>query len=202
MINMDHLRAARKAKGFTQEKMAGLISVSRQAYSTYETGTRDPDTQTLFLIANVLGVSVDYLLDKKQQAQNSSTRLIPLLGTVPAGTPIEAIEDIEDYIDIYPRFVKHGELFALRVQGDSMEPDLHHGDIVIIEKQEFVENGDVAVVRVNGEDVTLKRVKLTARGLMLIPSNPAYDPVYFDSDQIATLPVTIIGKVIELRRRM
>ena len=76
------------------------------------------------------------------------------------------------------------------------------GDIVIVEKQEFVENGDVAVVRVNGEDVTLKRVKLTNKGLMLIPSNPAYDPVFFDSDQVATLPVTIIGKVIEIRRRL
>ena len=127
---------------------------------------------------------------------------IPLLGSVPAGVPIEAIEDIEEYIDIYPRFVKHGELFALRVQGDSMEPDLRNGDIVIVEKQEFVENGDVAVVRVNGEDVTLKRVKLTNKGLMLIPSNPAYDPVFFDSDQVATLPVTIIGKVIEIRRRL
>jgi repressor LexA len=101
--------------------------------------------------------------------------MIPLLGSVPAGVPIEAIEDVEEYIDIYPRFVKHGELFALRVQGDSMEPDLRNGDIVIVEKQEFVENGDVAVVRVNGEDVTLKRVKLTNKGLMLIPSNPAYD---------------------------
>ena len=199
---MERLKNARKAKGFTQEKLASLVSVSRQAYSSYETGTRDPDTRTLSQIAINLDVSVDYLLGKVTQSQTESNRMIPLLGSVPAGVPIEAIEDVEEYIDIYPRFVKHGELFALRVQGDSMEPDLRNGDIVIIEKQEFVENGDVAVVRVNGEDVTLKRVKVSTKGLMLIPSNPAYDPVFFDSDQVATLPVTIIGKVIEIRRRL
>ena len=199
---MERLKNARKAKGFTQEKLASLVSVSRQAYSSYETGTRDPDTRTLSQIAINLDVSVDYLLGKVTQSQTESNRMIPLLGSVPAGVPIEAIEDVEEYIDIYPRFVKHGELFALRVQGDSMEPDLRNGDIVIVEKQEFVENGDVAVVRVNGEDVTLKRVKLTNKGLRLIPSTPAYDPVFFDSDQVATLPVTIIGKVIEIRRRL
>lgn len=196
---MERLKAARKSRGFTQEQLANLISVSRQAYSTYETGTRDPDTQTLFQIAQNLEVSVDYLLGKKPQT--NERWLIPLLGSVPAGTPIEAIEDFEEYIDIYPDFVKHGELFALRVQGDSMEPDLRSGDIAIVEKQEYIENGDIAVVRVNGEDATLKRVKATDKGLMLIPSNPAYDPVFFDTAQVADLPVTIIGKVIEIRRR-
>lgn len=200
---MERLKAARKAKGYTQETLAGLVSVSRQAYSTYETGTRDPDTRTLSQIAQKLDVSVDYLLGKKPQTEYGETRIIPLLGAVPAGTPIEAIEDVEEYIDIYPRFVKHGELFALRVQGDSMEPDLRTGDIAIIEKQDYIDNGDIAVVRVNGDDdVTLKRVKINTRGLMLIPSNPAYDPVFFDSDQVSSLPITIIGKVIEIRRRL
>lgn len=199
---MERLKNARKAKGFTQDKLASLVSVSRQAYSSYETGTRDPDTRTLSQIAFNLDVSVDYLLGKINQSQNESNHMIPLLGTVPAGVPIEAIEDVEEYIDMYPRFVKHGELFALRVQGDSMEPDIRNGDIAIIEKQEFIENGGIAVIRVNGQDATLKKVKLLETGLMLIPSNPAYDPVFFDAGQIATLPVTIIGKVIEIRRRL
>lgn len=199
---MNNLRTARKLKKLTQKDVAELVGIDRTTYNRYENGMTQPDNDKLLKLATVLDVSVDYLLGNKPQIEHGATRLIPLLGTVPAGTPIEAVEDIEEYIDIYPRLVKHGELFALRVQGDSMEPDLHHGDIVIIEKQEFVDNGDVAVVRVNSEDVTLKRVKLTANGLMLIPSNPAYDPVYFDSDQITTLPVTIIGKVIELRRRL
>ena len=198
---MERLKNARKAKGYTQAQLAALVSLSRQAYSTYETGRRDPDTQTIAKIASYLDVSLDYLLDRNGEPDKNKNR-IPLLGTVPAGTPTEAIEDVEEYIDIYPRFVKHGEFFALRVQGDSMEPDIRHGDIAIIEKQEFIDNGSVAVVRVNGQDTTIKRVKLAANGLMLIPSNPAYDPVFFDSDQISNLPVTIIGKVIEIRRRL
>jgi repressor LexA len=198
---MEHLRTIREQRNLSQKDVAKYLGISSQAYGYYERGERSPGAGNLRKLANFFDVSVDFLLGR-ELIKDEPNRLIPLLGTVPAGTPIEAIEDIEEYIDIYPRLVKHGELFALRVQGDSMEPDLRNGDIVIIEKQEFVDNGDVAVVRVNGEDVTLKRVKLTAKGLMLIPSNPAYDPVYFDSDQIATLPVTIIGKVIELRRRL
>lgn len=200
---MKNLHIARTTKGMTQEQVAGLLGVHRTTYNRYEKGLRSPDLETVSKLATIFGVTTDYLLGSKPNEQDpDQIRLIPLLGSVPAGTPIEAIEDIEEYIDIYPRFVKHGELFALHVKGDSMEPDLRSGDIVIIEKQEYVDNGDIAVVRVNGEDVTLKRVKLSQKGLMLIPSNPAYDPVFFDSDQVATLPVTIIGKVIEIRRRL
>ena len=199
---MERLRSVREQRNLSQKQVADYLGITSQAYGYYERGERNPGSDNLRKLANYFDVSVDYLLGRDQDQNQINNRYIPLLGSVPAGIPIEAIEDIEEYIDIYPRFVKHGELFALRVQGDSMEPDLRNGDIVIIEKQEFVENGDVAVVRVNGEDVTLKRVKLTAKGLMLIPSNPAYDPVFFDSDQVATLPVTIIGKVIEIRRRL
>lgn len=199
---MERLRSVREQRNLSQKQVADYLGITSQAYGYYERGERNPGSDNLRKLANYFDVSVDYLLGRDQDQNQINNRYIPLLGSVPAGIPIEAIEDIEEYIDIYPRFVKHGELFALRVQGDSMEPDLRNGDIVIIEKQEFVENGDVAVVRVNGEDVTLKRVKLTNKGLMLIPSNPAYDPVFFDSDQVATLPVTIIGKVIEIRRRL
>ena len=199
---MERLRSVREQRNLSQKQVADYLGITSQAYGYYERGERNPGSDNLRKLANYFDVSVDYLLGRDQDQNQINNRYIPLLGSVPAGIPIEAIEDIEEYIDIYPRFVKHGELFALRVQGDSMEPDLRNGDIVVIEKQEFVENGDVAVVRVNGEDVTLKRVKVSTKGLMLIPSNPAYDPVFFDSDQVATLPVTIIGKVIEIRRRL
>jgi repressor LexA len=198
---MERLRMVREQRNLSQKQVADYLGITSQAYGYYERGERNPGSDNLRKLANYFDVSVDYLLGRDHGNQTSN-RVVPLLGSVPAGVPIEAIEDVEEYIDIYPRFVKHGELFALRVQGDSMEPDLRSGDIVIIEKQEFIENGDIAVIRVNGEDVTLKRVKLTNKGLMLIPSNPAYDPVFFDSDQVATLPVTIIGKVIEIRRRL
>ncbi len=199
---MERLRSVREQRNLSQKQVADYLGITSQAYGYYERGERNPGSDNLRKLANYFDVSVDYLLGRDQGQNQTNNRYIPLLGSVPAGVPIEAIEDIEEYIDIYPRFVKHGELFALRVQGDSMEPDLRNGDIVIIEKQEYVENGQIAVVRVNGEDFTIKRVKLSPKGIMLIPSNPAYDPVFFDSDQVAALPITIIGKVIEIRRRL
>lgn len=199
---MNNLKIARRMKKMTQKEVAELIGVDRSTYTRYETGVVQPDNDKLRMISNILGVSIDFLLDRKPTTEGSENRRIPLLGRVPAGMPIEAIEDVEEYIDIYPRFVKHGELFALRVEGDSMEPDIHSGDIAIVEKQESIQNGEVAVVRVNGEDVTVKKVKRVSDGLMLIPNNPAYDPVFFSAAEVANLPVTIIGRVIEIRRRL
>ena len=200
---MENLRVARKHRNMTQLQVANHLGISRSAYSHYETGFRDPDTDNLIRLADLFGVSVEFLLGiEDHQGSYPMANRIPLLGSVPAGIPIEAIEDIEEYIDIYPRLVKHGELFALRVQGDSMEPDLRSGDIIIVEKQDFAESGDIVVIRVNGEDVTVKRVKKTINGIMLIPSNTAYDPVFFDRQAVVDLPVTIIGRVIEIRRRL
>lgn len=200
---MKSLYLARTSKGLSQEQVAEFLGVHRTTYNRYEKGTRDPDLETISKLAVLFEVTTDFLLGSNAKSLYSDRfGKIPLLGTVPAGTPIEAIENVEEYIDMYPRFVKHGELFALRVQGDSMEPDLRTGDIAIVEKQGFVDSGTIAVVRVNGEDVTIKKVKLVQNGLMLIPTNPAYDPVFFNVDQIAALPVSIIGKVIEIRRRL
>lgn len=199
---MENLLIARKAKGMTQEEVADLLGVHRTTYNRYEKGLRAPDLETVTKLAELFEVTTDYLLGNKLGIRaHEKTPRIPLIGSVPAGTPIEAIEDIEEYIDIYPRFVKHGELFALRVKGDSMEPDIRSGDIAIIEKQDFCENGEIAVVMVNGEDATIKKIRHATGGMMLIPINPAYDPIFFSKAQVAELPVQIIGKVIETRRR-
>ncbi len=197
------MKQLRKLRNLTQGEVADAIGVTRTAYTNYENGKRNPRLETLRRLAYFFDVPIPYLLGEST-SENPFTKRnkIPLLGSVPAGIPIEAIEDVEDYIDVYPRFVKHGELFALRVQGDSMEPEVRSGDIVIVEKQDFINSGDIAVIRINGEDVTVKRVKVNGNGLMLIPSNPAYDPLFFTPDQIAELPITIIGKVIEVRRRL
>ena len=141
-------------------------------------------------------------MDIQPSTTDLKSHLIPVLGEVPAGKAIEAIEHVEEYIDLYPSFVKYGELFALKVKGRSMEPDIHNGDIVVVCKQDFIDSGEIAVVRVNGEDVTVKRVKKTQGGIALLPKNPSFEPLYFSDQEIASIPVTIIGKVIEIRRRL
>jgi repressor LexA len=198
---MNNFKIAREMKGFTQQQVAEALGVDRSTYTKYEIGNIQPDNEKLLQLASIFEVSIDYLLGKTQKTNQLQSYLIPVLGEVPAGVPIEAIENVEEYIDIYPRFVKDGEFFALRVKGKSMEPEINNGDIAIVVKQDFIDSGDVAVVRVNGEDVTVKRVKKQINGLMLIPRNEAFEPVFFSTDQVKSLPVTIVGKVIEIRRR-
>ncbi len=200
---MRNLKAARKMKGLSQQMIADLMQIDRSTYTRYETGSIQPDNTKLIKLATILEVSVDYLLDRSDHPNTlNDHHLIPVLGEVPAGQPIDAFEQVEEYLDLYPSFAKYGELFGLRVKGHSMEPDIHNGDIVIVVKQDFIESGDVAVIRVNDTEVTVKKVKKMQDGIVLMPKNPAFEPVYFSNEQVRTLPVTIIGKVLEIRRRL
>lgn len=129
---------------------------------------------------------------------------IPVLGSVPAGIPIEAIEDILDWEEI-PASMCSGdrEYFALQVQGDSMWPDYLTGDVVIIRKTPCCESGDDCVVYINGYDATLKQVKLGEDGsLSIIPRNPNYPPKTYTAKEVQNLPVSIAGVVVELRRKV
>ena len=87
----------------------------------------------------------------------------------------------------------------MRVKGSSMEPRIREGDVVIVRKQEDVNTGDTAVVLVNGDSATVKRIKKEPGGISLIPNNPAYDVKFYSNAEIITTPVTIIGRVVELR---
>ena len=128
---------------------------------------------------------------------------IPVLGTVVAGLPMEAIENIVDYEEITPALAAQGEFFALRIKGQSMEPRICEGDVVIVKKQEDIESGDTAIVLVNGGEATVKKVKKTEEGIMLIANNMAvYSPHFYSNKDIESLPVQIIGKVVELRGKL
>ena len=74
-----------------------------------------------------------------------------------------------------------------------------NGDVVIVRKQNDAESGDVCVIMVNGNDATLKAIKKDASGISLVPYNSNYSPMFYSNEQIASLPVRIIGKVVELR---
>lgn len=124
---------------------------------------------------------------------------IPVLGTVAAGIPIEAVEDILDYEEIEPELAATGEFFALQIKGDSMEPRMQSGDVVIVRQQPDVESGDVAVVLINGDEATVKKLLKQSGGIVLQAFNPAYDPMFFSPQDIEEKPVRVIGKVIELR---
>lgn len=127
---------------------------------------------------------------------------IPVLGYVAAGIPIDAIEDIVGWEDISRVRYGSGEYFGLQIQGHSMEPKISDGDVVIVRRQPDVDSGDIAVVLVNGDDATVKRIKKSPQGVTLIPSNPAYEPMYYSNEEIESLPVQILGRVVELRAKL
>lgn len=197
---MSRLKAARRAKHMTQADVAEYIGLTQGAYSNWERGETKIDSLQLSRLAELFGVSVDYLLGKTDVPSSSYIR-VPVLGRVAAGIPIDAIEDVIDWEDISTAAAGDGEYFGLQIKGHSMEPKISDGDVVIVRRQPDVDSGDIAVVLVNGDDATVKKVKKSPQGVTLIPSNPAYEPMYYTNTEIESLPVQILGRVVELRAK-
>lgn len=126
---------------------------------------------------------------------------VPVLGNVAAGIPITAVEDVIGYEEISEELAHTGEIFALKIKGDSMEPEIKNGDVVIVRSQEDADTGDIVIALVNGDDATCKRLVKYANGIRLMPVNPIYEPMYYANDEVEQKPVRIIGKVVENRRK-
>lgn len=200
----ERLKSLRAERKMSQKELATRVFVSPQAISKWERGEATPNPETVVLLAEIFGVSTDNLLGASTFASSLNARKgvnIPVLGTVVAGIPIEAVEDILDYEEITPELATTGEFFALQVKGSSMEPRIKEGDVVIVRKQSDADTGDTVVVLVNGDEATIKKLRKGDKGITLIPNNPAYEPLYYSCDEIKALPVAIVGKVIELRAK-
>lgn len=192
---MSVIKDLRRKKGITQSDLASLCGVHQTAVSQWEKGRTLPDKAALIRLSDIFGVSIDTLMNKNTTGANT----IPVLGYVRAGCPAEAVENIIDYEDISAEMSAKGEHFGLKVIGDSMSPRICQDDIVIVRKQSYIESGEIGVVLINNLDATIKKVIKNGTGLTLIPFNPEYEPLVFTAEEIVTLPVTIIGKVVELR---
>lgn len=193
----EQLKLLRNQKHLSQAQLAKKIGVSSSTIAMWESGEREPKNyETLEIIADFFNVNMELLLT----GTIAPTR-IPVLGKVVAGIPLEAIEDIIDYEEIPQSMAKSGEFFGLQIKGDSMEPKFSEGDVVIVRKQDDVDSGSIAIILVNGNEATIKRVKKFDGGINLVPTNPAYDVLTYTNEQIENLPVRIIGKVVELRAK-
>lgn len=197
---MNNLKAARKAKGLTQTEVAQAIGLTQNGYSYWENGKAKIDKDQILKLAALFEVSVDYLLGNTEVPVSSGVR-IPVLGDVAAGIPIEAITDIVDYEEIDTALARTGEFFGLRIKGASMEPRMREGDVVIVRQQDTADTGDTVVVLVNGDSATVKKIKYGQDGITLLPTNPAYDPMFYTAAEVENLPVRVIGRVVELRAK-
>lgn len=221
---MNRIRQLRKEKGITMKELGSYFNLSESSISLYETGKRLLDQPLIEKFSAFFEVSADYLLGisniKKLPSENSdsnsganNSNVIPMkqpltnggkikvLGSVPAGVPVEAVECVIDEIDISEKMAADSnEYFGLLVSGDSMFPEYLDGDIVIVRKQSTAETGDDVVAYVNSYDATLKRLQVMSGGIRLKALNPQYESKFYSNDDVINMPVSILGVVVEMRR--
>ena len=184
----DNILALRKSLGLTQKELADRAGVTGQSVWGWEQNLYEPKGERLKAVADALGVSVEEL-----QKEPHLKRRVPVLGYVPAGVPLEAVEYIVGYADIPTDW--QGDYFGLKVRGDSMSPKYLDGDTIICRVQPTCDSGQDCVVRVNGFDATLKKVVAKDGFFELVPINPIYET-------IRSKDVSVIGVVVELRRQI
>lgn len=203
------LKQLRNEKKINQRELANFLKVAPSTISMYESGQREPNFEVLESLADFFNVDLNYLLGKSdkttklmiEDSQPTQGLKIPVLGTVAAGIPISAVEDILDYEEVPQSWENQGEFFALKIKGDSMEPRMESDDVVIVKQQPDANSGDTVIVLVNGDDATCKRLQKTDNGIMLVSTNPKYPPMFYSNEDIQTKPVVILGKVVELRQK-
>lgn len=206
----ERIKARREELGMTQEDLALKTGYrSRSTINKIEKGIRDINQSQVIVFAKALMTTPTELMgwtgDPTPVTLNPNFKQpgfrIPVLGKIAAGVPTEAIEDIVDWEEITQEEALTGNFFGLVIKGDSMEPKFSEGDVVIVRKQSDCETGQVAVIIVNGCDATVKRIKKRPEGIMLIPTNPEYEPMFYSSAEMESLPVSILGRVVELRAK-
>lgn len=197
------IKSRREALGLTQQELANLMGYkSKSTINKIEMGKNDVSQSGVTKFANVLNTSVAYLMGWANLNTNKSAVSINVLGRVAAGTPLNAIEEIIDTEEITEDIAKTGSFFALKIKGDSMEPRIYDGDVVIVRQQNDAENGDIVIAMVNGDDAVCKKLKKYSGGIALISLNSKYEPMMFSDKDISDKPVKILGKVIELRGKL
>ena len=182
--------------------IAKRSNITRQHIYKIMKGEKNVSSNTLQKLCEAINISPSSLYDGIIEHTTKKGFRIPVLGTIPAGIPIEAIEDILDYEEISEDMATKGEYFALKVKGDSMIPTIKDGDIVIVKQQDDAESGKICVVMINGFDATLKEIKKDPMGLWVLPHNPSseFKPTFFTNQEIVDTPVRIIGVAVEIRR--
>ena len=209
MTVADNLKNERKKSGLSQKEFADKLGMNARTYASYERGERDISTAVLLSICKALDISSDILLGTNSPAQEPQIKKIPydtansvripLIGRVAAGYSCHAEDNITEYILTDGDLIKAGyDYFWLEVKGDSMEPELHEKDLVLVREQETLEDKCYAVVTVDSEDGLVKLVEIEKTRITLNSVNPYYPPRVFEFEEMNR--VRIIGKVIQIRR--
>ena len=204
-MNMgDKIHQLRLEKGLTLEELGNKVGVGKSTVRKWENGIiANMKRDKIILISKALDTTPAYLMGWNEESNESSkAKKINVLGRVAAGVPISAVEDIIDTEEISEAMASKGEYFGLLIKGDSMEPRIYDGDVVIVRQQDDAESGEIVIALVNGNDATCKRLMKYSGSIALLSLNPKYEPIVFTEKEIEEKPVRIIGKVVELRGKL
>lgn len=203
-INLgSNIKYLREKKGLDQQQLSEILNVPRSTLACWENNIRTPKLEQIIKIAEYFKTDLDIIYANFDNASpidiNPDNKYIkiPVLGVIKAGIPIEAQQDILEYIDVPKSWTKGGkELFGLRISGDSMFPKYNEGDTVVFEKNndfETANNKDVAIM-INGDDATFKKLLINTEGITLVPYNTgAYELMMYSNKDIEEKPIRIIG---------
>lgn len=200
------LKFLRESRGLSQIQLAAELKKSRSLICMYESGERTPPYESQEQIADFFNVGIDYLMGRSEAyltiGQTANAHRIPVYGEVAAGIPLDMIEDIIDYEEIPAKWGDPSDFFCLKIRGNSMEPRIVDGDVVVVRKQSDADTGDIVIYSINGEAASCKRLRKTEDGLMFIPFNNEYFPKIYNWEEVESLPVCILGRVVELRGKL
>lgn len=201
----DYIKQLRESRDMTQRQLALKAGMSNSALSRLENNQYKPSTVTLSALSQALNVDIKKLINiyigkeadiySLDEFRKISTVQIPIVGTVKAGFPVLAVENIEGYLAVDRNNLAPGkEYYSLRISGDSMDKEFKQGSLVVIEKTENVKDGDIAVVAINGYEATIKRIQFKGSGVILFPmsNNPNHEPTFYDMKEDE---VHILGKL-------
>lgn len=184
----------------SRQDMCDALGVKYTTFTDWVNGNSYPRIDKIELMANYFGIEKSDLVEKRRPRSKGVS--INVLGRVAAGIPIDAIENIIDTEEISEDMARNGEYFGLQIHGDSMEPRMYEGDVVIVRQQDDAESGDIVIAMINGNDATCKRLTKYASGIALTSLNSKYEPMMFTNQEIVEKPVKILGRVVELRGKL
>ncbi|WP_429947391.1 LexA family protein [Enterococcus sp. DIV1297f] len=196
-ILANNLNSLLHSKGKTQADVIRELGVPEATVRSWFNGEKYPRIDKVQMLADYFNVPRSRITEDQTSSLQkvSSIVKIPILGTITCGEPILAEENFDGYREEIGDFLPTGELFFLKTKGDSMVPTVPVGSYVLIRKQENVEDGEIAAVRVNGdEEATLKRIKRQGNIVMLVADNKDYDPYIITEEN----PAKIIGKAVKI----
>ncbi|HDX7802012.1 TPA: helix-turn-helix domain-containing protein [Staphylococcus aureus] len=193
------IKSRRKELNLTLEQVGDLVGVGKSTVRKWETGDiENMKRDKIVKLAKALRVSPSYIMgieDEKPQLETIPVKKIPVVSKISAGMPIYTEENLIDYIYFATKNLNSNkEEFGLQVSGDSMDKLFQDGDVVVVEKDSTVENGQLGVVLVNGYNGTVKRIRYNNDQIILIPesNNPSHYPQVYGKDD----EVKIVGRVV------